>query len=77
MLNIIQLKPHTESYLIDKAIHLFEYLLANVRLIYIVLQLTHLNDLVRSDIVQTAFKNTQDTTPDKSYEKIIEALTAR
>uniref|UniRef100_H2Y5P5 Phosphatidylinositol-3,4,5-trisphosphate-dependent Rac exchange factor 1 n=1 Tax=Ciona savignyi TaxID=51511 RepID=H2Y5P5_CIOSA len=36
-----------------------------------------LNELVRSKTVQTVFENTQETTPNKKYNKIIEALTAR
>uniref|UniRef100_H2Y5P3 Uncharacterized protein n=1 Tax=Ciona savignyi TaxID=51511 RepID=H2Y5P3_CIOSA len=35
-----------------------------------------LNELVRSKTVQTVFENTQETTPNKKYNKIIEALTA-
>jgi len=40
-------------------------------------QILGLNQLVRSDEVKTVFEITNDTTPERNYDKIIEVLTAR
>nr|CAB3265148.1 phosphatidylinositol 3,4,5-trisphosphate-dependent Rac exchanger 1 protein [Phallusia mammillata] len=52
---------------LDKLQGTMEHFLSKIR---------SLNELVRSETVKTVFENTQDTTPNRKYSKIIEALTA-
>nr|XP_018672752.1 phosphatidylinositol 3,4,5-trisphosphate-dependent Rac exchanger 2 protein-like isoform X2 [Ciona intestinalis] len=64
-LNFIDLALSSDA--VDKLQGTMEHFLSKIH---------SLNELVRSETVQTVFENTQETTPDKKYDKIIEALTA-